>query len=404
MGYERPGSSPRMAARWQVKGVLFLALSQTMLPSATRGQAGAVVFADDFEGDLSQWTFPKGSGHRLVASGDARHGTVLSLQTHDRIVVALMRGSETWGDVRIEGDVLFPQDVHNYLGFVYGFVDSGRRTDFGSLYIKGNGSYIRANPHHDMNVGRTLYEELRTPLTGVAAIEIGRWQHFALEVVEGEAHLYVGDMVRPQITFPFYEGPRGAFGFKPRNPGGEVWIDAVRVTAIDGFTYTGTPIPDIAYDTGGLLVDWQVLGPLTRSYPDVETTPFQADLALREGDSTVRWRPLKADRRGAVLTGTVTDYEGPRRVAYLRATVMSDVEEEVPFSLSSVDELALWINGRFVGFVSRSTTAWWDFRTNEDHRGIRGSVRLRQGENHILVRVVGGTYATGGFFMGVGSR
>jgi hypothetical protein len=365
------------------------------------GQAAAV-FADDFEGGLNGWTFPKGIGHELVSSGDPTRGTVLSLQTHNRLVVALMPGSEQWGDVRIEGDVLFPEDVHNYLGFVYRYEDSGERTDFGSVYIKGNGSYIRANPHQDMNVARVLYEEVRTPLTGEAAIEIGTWQHFALEVVGNEAHLYVGDMERPQITLAFYDGDRGAFGFKPRNPGGAVWIDAVRVTRIDGFTYRGRPIPDIAYDPEGLVTQWHALGPLTRFYAEVETEAFDPDLAIEDGDRTAGWRPFEADVRGAVLTGKVTQYEGPRRIAYFHATVHSESERDAPFQLSSVDDLALWINGRFVGFLSRSSLAWWDFRTSEEHRGRQGSIRLGKGENHILVRVVGGTYATGGFFMGVG--
>ncbi len=129
---------------------------------------------------MAQWTFPKGVGHELVPSGDPLHGTVLSLQTRNRIVVALIQGSEAWGDVRIEGDVLFPEDAHNHRGFIYRYDESDGRTDFGSLYIKGNSSYIRVNPHHDMNVGRTLYEELRTPLTDAAAI----WTKSAKEIIE----------------------------------------------------------------------------------------------------------------------------------------------------------------------------------------------------------------------------
>jgi hypothetical protein len=62
--------------------------------------------------------------------------------------------------------VLFPEEEHNYLGLIYRYNDEDGWADFGSLYIKENGSYIRANPHFDLNIGRTLYEEFRTPLTG----------------------------------------------------------------------------------------------------------------------------------------------------------------------------------------------------------------------------------------------
>ena len=368
-------------------------------PWQIAGQVPGTLFEDDFENGLAAWAFPQGQGYELLDSGDPQHGTVLSLETRDRITLALIRGSARWNDVRIEGEVLFPEDVHNYLGFIYRYSDSRGRTDFGSLYIKGNSSYIRVNPHHDLNVGRTLYEEFRTPLTEEAAIEIGAWQDFALEVVGGEAHLYVGDMGRPQITLPFYDADRGAFGFKPRNPGGAVWVDGLTVSAIEGFTYQGPPVPDHDYDTSALVVDWEVLGPLTRFHAEVETSPYDPNLAIQDGDALVRWRPHAPDPRGAVLTGRVTNYEGPRRVAYFHATVHSDRDQAVPLGLSTVDDLTMWVNGRFVGFLRRDSNAWWDFRTNADHTINRGRITLNAGANHVLVRVVGGTYATGGFFL-----
>jgi hypothetical protein len=388
-------------AIWVVGASIALCAVQPSQAVAQAARSGEALFHDDFESGLDRWFFPKGQGHELVDSGDPAHGTVLSLQTQNRIVVALIEGSEDWGNVRLEGFVQFPEDVHNYLGFVYRYDEAPDRTDFGSVYIKGNGSYIRANPHEDMNVGRVLYDEMRTPLEGEAAIVIGEWQRFALEVVGSEAHLYVGDMSRPQFTFPYFEGERGAFGFKPRNPGGAVWVDDLRVTPIDGFSYTGPPIPDIAYDLEGLVTDWHSLGPLTRFHPEVETSPFDAGLRVSDGGESMGWEAFRADPRGAVRTGTVTQYEGDRRVAYFHATVMAEEAGEAALGLSTADDVTLWINGRSLGFITRSNAAWHDFRTNEDRRGVRGSVPLVEGENHILVRVVGGTYATGGFFMSV---
>ena len=382
--------------RWNL---VMAALLSLWVSTTLSAQAPRVLFEEDFEDGLDGWFFPNGSGQEVVPSGDPAHGFVLRLQTRDRVGLALIRGSESWEGVRLEGEVLFPTDVHNYLGFVYRYSDVDGRKDFGSLYIKGNGSYIRVNPHRDLNVGRTMYEEFRTPLTDDAAIEIGSWQRFALEVVGGEAHLYVGDMGTPQITYPFWNTERGAFGFKPRNPGGAVWVDALRATAIEGFTYRGPPRPNPAYDPADLVTQWDVLGPLTRFYPDVEMNPFDADLTLQDGDRTVGWTPFETDRRGAVLTSKITDHEGPRRVAYLHATVVSDGEMEVPLGLSSVDHLSIWVNGQFEGFFYGELAAWWDFRTNEDHAVDEGTVTLVDGENHILVRVVGGMYATGGFYL-----
>jgi hypothetical protein len=69
-----------------------------------------------------------------------------------------------------------------------------------------------------------------------------------------------------------------------------------------------------------------------------------------------------------------------------------------------VDDMTMWLNGQTLGFVARQHMAWWDFRTNEEHRVDSGTVRLVEGENHVLIRVVGGTYATGGFFLSLAPR
>jgi hypothetical protein len=66
--------------------------------------------------------------------------------------------------------------------------------------------------------------------------------------------------------------------------------------------------------------------------------------------------------------------------------------------LSSVDDLAIWLDGRFLGFSSGEDAAWWDVDSNPDHPGVRALVRLRKGTSHLVIRVVGGSYATGGFF------
>lgn len=66
--------------------------------------------------------------------------------------------------------------------------------------MNGNDSYAQANPHFDTNVGRTLYPEMRAPLAGASEVRVGHWQRFALEVVGGVAHLYVGDTTLPSMT------------------------------------------------------------------------------------------------------------------------------------------------------------------------------------------------------------
>jgi len=376
-----------------------LAAALVLAPGLASGQViGTTLFTEDFEGGVGAWRFPVTDGHELV-DGGPDHGRALSLQTVSGIVVALIEGSERWVDVRIEGEVLFPTDEDNYLGFVYRYVEDEGRIDFGSLYIKGNGSYIRANPHRDLNVGRTLYEEFRTPLTGDAAIRTGAWQRFAVEVVGSEAHVYVGDVATPQVTFPYWRGETGAFGFKARNPGGPVWIDDIRVRAIDGFTYRGPPRPEPEIPEPPVRLSWNVLGPLTHFVPDVESGAFDPELRVVDGVRELRWLPYEPDARGAVVTGEVTHQRDARRVAYFHASVDVPTDMTVTLNLSTVDDMALWVNGRFEGFVARRGVAWWDAWRNEEHSSVRETLALHAGRNHLIVRVVGGTYASGGFFL-----
>jgi hypothetical protein len=291
--------------------------------------------------------------------------------------------------VRIDGDVLFPDDGNGYLGVMYGFSNRAERTDFGLIYIKGNDSYLQANPHRDYNVSRTLYPERRVPLRGDAAIEIGRWQRFRVEVDGEVCHFYVGDLGTPQMTFREDGRSAGGIGFQPRSVGSAVWVDNVAVAEIERLSYTGPPIPAPAYDPDALLTSWQVAGPFGRT---------RDGLAERPADSPRAWRPLATDARGAVITGRVVDYHGPRTVAYFRTQVTSPDAGRALLHVSTVDDLALWVNGRFRWFISRQPLAWFDFWTNPAHQGQRIPVPLVAGANDLVLRVRGGVYASGGFF------
>lgn len=368
--------------------ILFL-----LLPSTLFAQ---VRFTDDFEdGDLSGWTLSNPQAMQVIDSNYADHGKVLQLQADDA-VVALISDSEQWGAVRVEGDVLFPDDGHNYLAFVYHFLQGERRTDFGAIYLKGNGSYIRANPWRDMNVSRLLYEEYLTPLEGEAAIQIGRWHSFKMEVMGVVCHIYIDDMLTPKITFALYEGTSGQVGFNSRVVGSPAWIDNIRVTSIAQLHYDGPGIPDISYRPDSLITEWEVIGPVAGATAAIE----------RPGpEPQYTWRPFQTDSRGAVISGRVTEFRGGRPVAYFRTTVPAEAPRQAVLHLSSVDELAVWVNGRFQGYVYRQGyvddgdwNAWYDFWENPDHEGRRITVDLAAGENHIVIRTYNGHFASGGFF------
>jgi hypothetical protein len=104
------------------------------------------------------------------------------------------------------------------------------------------------------------------------------------------------------------------------------------------------------------------------------------------------------DARGAVVTGRAVDYHGRRTVAYFRTSVQSLREQSAELQVSTADDLAVWVNGKFISFVARQDAAWHDFHSNTLHAGRRVPLSLRAGSNDVVVRVRGGVYATGGFF------
>jgi hypothetical protein len=367
----------------------------TLGPGPSEG--GEVLFSDDFEGALDGWRVTDPAFIRTIESGDPGHGRVLQLAPRHAQLEALIQGSEAWQAYRVEGEVLFPTDEQNYLGIIYHYRERDGRADFGSLYLKGNGSYIRMNPRRDWNPARMLYEELKVPLTGPDHIEIGHWHPFAFEVEGHACHFYVGDLDTPRVTFDLFEGSSGAVGFKPRVVGGPVWLDNIRVTAIESLTYAGSPRPPVEYGLSGVVTGWQVLGPLTRAHLDLERLEDPAQGVVIEGSTRHTWRPAPVDARGAMVTGEIVDFLGPRTVAYFLVTIEVRPGARRRLVFSSIDDLTLWRDGEFLGYSYRDTFAWHDVGHNPDHPPTDW-IDLDPGVHHVLVRIRGGVYASGGFF------
>lgn len=345
----------------------------------------ALLFGEDFEGGLGRWII-EGRAFVSIHRTPDTHGAVLRLQSSGD-VHALIRGSEKWGNVAVEGDLRFGEDIESYLGFVYNFRSHGQRSDFGLIYLKyGPRVYLQPNPHRDYNVSRKLYPEYVAPLSGPYKARVGEWQKFRVELVDGVSHIYVGEATMPQLTFPIPEPGPGRLGFQPRSVGGEVWIDNVKVTSLKRFSHTGAPQPaPIAPDPSPLR--WEVFGPL-RATKDAVATDAKSS----------GWRPFSLDARTALETGRVVDYHGPNTVAYFRTVIDAREAGTAALRLSTIDDLALWLNGRFQGFIPKQDNAWADYWSNPAHKGDEVPLALRSGENRIVIRVRGGTYAAGGFY------
>ncbi len=119
--------------------VVSLASLVHMPVSSTAVTEQSALFSDSFDTNLDRWDIHGEGAVAIGDSGDPRHGRVLTL-TPNGDVAALDRGSEKWGPLRVEGEMMFPSPVDNYLGFLYNFTARGRRQDFGLIYVKGNDS------------------------------------------------------------------------------------------------------------------------------------------------------------------------------------------------------------------------------------------------------------------------
>jgi hypothetical protein len=109
--------------------------------------------------------------------------------------------------------------------------------------------------------------------------------------------------------------------------------------------------------------------------------------ALRAGRPATRKQPILA-------TGMMFAVA----VAYFRTRVSRPATGPAELQISTVDDLALRVNGRFAGFHSRGRAAWFDFFRTSSHSGQSILPDLAAGENEIVVRVRGGVCASGGFF------
>ncbi|MFK7770994.1 MAG: hypothetical protein AB8F94_02600 [Saprospiraceae bacterium] len=365
-----------------------------------------ILFEDNFEGNLSGWEINNAASIEIIDSQDPKQGKALVL-TPNNNVSALIKNSDQWGSLKIEGKMLFPKNEHNYLGFIYNYKKSNTREDFGLLYVKGNGSYIRANPWRDGNVSRLLYEEYKTNLKEDQAIKIGVWHTFKMEVINEICHLYINDMERPKITFDLFELESGKIGFQPRVTGGAVWIDDIKVTSIKQLNYKGENIPNIKYEPDSLITNWEVFGPLTKPNLAIEQTVNYDDASMEINGANLTWENFKTDARGALITARITEYQGENTVAYFRTSLVAEKDKTVILHFTTTDELALYLNGKDAGrvyrdgYVSKDNdwNAWYDFWKNPKHKGRKKKISLKKGKNQLVIRVRNGQFASGGFLV-----
>jgi hypothetical protein len=354
--------------------------------SSTPNHSSSISFFDDFENGLDKWDLNNPAKLQIVASGDDEHRNVLALYPGGHNVHALIKQSDGWTNFKIEGDVLFTENEHNYMGLIYNYNVRDTRVDYGCIYIKGNDSYVRVNPHRDGHVSRVLYDEYKTALTGNSAIVTGEWQHFKAEVMDSICHFYVGDMETPQLTYAFHEFSSGRVGFEPRVSGSECWIDNISVSAIAEFAYKGPNLPShVTYHPEELITKWQAIGPFRRRIEEIEKDGYLPDKFYTEGRTTYQWQPFKTDARGCVVGGKIIEWMSDRNDAYFYTEIVADSLQNAKLQFSTTNDLKVWLNEKYTGEIARAPSAWHDFWKNSEHKGSELEVALAKGANHLLI-------------------
>jgi hypothetical protein len=381
-------------------------------------------FSDDFENGTGKWEFTNPGKIKIIDSGNGGHRNVLALRSGGPGVYALVKNSDGWTNLRVEGDVYFPYYYHHYLGLIYNYNNIGKRIDFGSIFLLGPygedfdpyyqkyagyqenppdgflGNVVLVNPHRDSNASRLLYSEYWVTLSGDSAVRPGEWHRFKAEIVGPVCHFYVGDMKTPKITYDYFEFSSGRVGFKPRYVGSECWIDNIAISSIDELSYKGPGLPEgRKYEPEALITKWDVIGPFSRRMREIETDGYLSDKSYAYNNGESKWKPFEADPRGCVASGRVVEMYSGEWFAYFHTEIPSESKKDVMLHFGTTNSLGLWINNTFIRNVPGHFTIWPDFRTNPKHEGVKIKVSLEAGVNHMIVLVKGGRYGGDGFYV-----
>lgn len=400
--------------------IIILIIMEFAVPASTQ----SIYFQDDFETGSGKWDLVNADKIKIVDSGDPAHGKALCLYTGGEAVYALIKNSDGWTNIKIEGDVFFPWDTCSYLGLIYNYNVRQPRVDFGSIFILGPyaedlvpyfthiykhmewppdhfmGNVIWVNPHRDSNASRNVYPEFWVTLTDkTKAIKPGKWGHFKAEIIGPACHFYVTDMKTPMITYNFFDFSSGRVGFKPRYTGAEVYIDNIKVTPLNQFSYQGPEQPaGRTYNPGKLLTRWEAIGPFTRRMKEIEDQGYQPGKSYTHYHREFKWTPFETDPRGCLVTGKLTHRFDYNFFAYFYTEIDSQSQKDAALEFSSTTPLEVWVNNKPAGNIKRQFVCWYDSWENPEHKGTALKVTLKPGKNAVMVLVKGGQYGGDGLY------
>lgn len=129
----------------------------------------------------------------------------------------------------------------------------------------------------------------------------------------------------------------------------------------------------------GYILGWMLSGPYMVSGKDVSAL-FDIAFPPEKAGENAEWRPAPTPLTGIVNLGKLMP--GDNRVAYLRAIITSEREQQALLELGSDDGLKVWLNGK----VAHANNTTRPCSPGQD----KVNVTLKQGENVLLLKITQG--------------
>lgn len=352
----------------------------------------AADFRDSFDRNSSGW-MPVGDAQASIVSEPGTGNKVLELRpVRRKFSHVVFDGAGRRDAFRMTGRFLFPTEGDGYLGLLYGIRPESDRKDFGCVYVKSNGSYIRFSPHYDGNPSWRLYEELRVNLTGEKKIRVGKWYDFMIEVRDSFVSLYIDDMASPLFSTDLIDIASGLVGLEARPGRGEpVWVDDIRIHSLNDEAAPPETKSKRA-QANRPIAGWRVYG---------ETLDDDAAADPSRLSASANWSAVRPDKRGAVITARYTRLPLTVGGHYLFGASFDHAggDSGTVLAISSANHLSVWLNGEHVGEVQPAEYIWSDHVTNPAHKGARLAIRPLKGRNELLIVEDADRFAGGGFFI-----
>ena len=134
-------------------------VAQALLTMALAAAAPELPVVENFEAGLGRWS-PEPAERIQIVPESGTDNSVLQLTPNPRAFAhVLLKDQPASANVRMQGRFLFPTEGDGYLGFIYNHQQTNERMDFGVIYVKSNGSYLRISPHFDGNPSWRLHEQ-----------------------------------------------------------------------------------------------------------------------------------------------------------------------------------------------------------------------------------------------------